>query len=547
MTRPYQVVFADDEPIILRSLRVALPWEELGIEVAGDAHNGEEALRLIREAGPDIVISDIRMPVMDGIAMMKQAMAEHPATLFVLLSGYGEFEYAREAIRHGAFDYLLKPVDHEELEKVMREAKEKLDADAKRQSEQEILRSSVQSLSSLVRERLIGSMLEGNDKPYDRLYWLQGWEMEHPYLMLVVSLDDMLTLNRWGAEERKLWYFAVGNVLQELGEQHAAFTVFPFRSGEWVMLLQHTEQAKAAEIAEKLIPLVKACTKLSCSVGISSRFEGIDSLHECYRSAQRALLRRFAEGRERVCADLLPADGIVQAHAERRIGQSYASRGELPALESRLAEALTGFDAAAFAGSLGQWLVSLREDGIAQADASACFIELTVSLHRRLTDMGLSPSDEVPVLLASLPACRTLEEMGALFRGTFETYTQRQATDAGREEEKRSIRKALDYVSGRFHHDLGIDEVSEFVGLSCSHFCVLFKKETGVTFLEHLTRLRIERACSILRNADVKVYQIAPLVGYQDPKYFTNVFKKMTGMTPTEYRAACAKGAGEAQ
>lgn len=91
------------------------------------------------------------MPVMDGIAMMKQAMAERPCTLFVLLSGYGEFEYARGAIRHGAFDYLLKPVDHEELEKVVREVKQKLDAEAKRQSEQEILRSSVQSLAAGIR------------------------------------------------------------------------------------------------------------------------------------------------------------------------------------------------------------------------------------------------------------------------------------------------------------------------------------------------------------------------------------------------------------
>lgn len=539
MSRTYRVVFADDEPIILRSLKVALPWEELGISIVGDAHNGEEALGLIREREADIVISDIRMPVMDGIAMMKQAMAERPATLFVLLSGYGEFEYAREAIRHGAFDYLLKPVDHEELEKVMREAVQKLDAEAKRQSEQEVLRSSVQSLSSLVRERLIGSMLEGNDKPYDRLYWLQGWEMEHPYLMLIVSLDDVLTINRWSAEERKLWFFAVGNVLQEFGEQHGAFTVFPFRSGEWVMLLQNTEQDKAAALAGELIPLLKACTKLSCSVGISGRYEGIDALHECYRSAQRALLRRFTQGREQVFRDA-EDDRAALEHDAERAEQTRSLRRGLAALESRLAEALAGFDAAAFADHLDRWLASLRSGGISKPEASAYLVEVAVSLHRRLADLGLASPEDLPHLLASLPCCHTLEEMGHVFRVTFEACIRRQASDPGHEEERRTIRKALDYMAERFHHDLGIDEVSEFVGLSCSHFCVLFKKETGLTFLEHLTRLRIERACSILRNADVKVYQIAPLVGYQDPKYFTHVFKKITGMTPTEYRSSCA-------
>ncbi|TVY12046.1 helix-turn-helix transcriptional regulator [Paenibacillus cremeus] len=96
----------------------------------------------------------------------------------------------------------------------------------------------------------------------------------------------------------------------------------------------------------------------------------------------------------------------------------------------------------------------------------------------------------------------------------------------------------MEYMDERFHHDLGIDEIAEFIGLSCSHFCVLFRKESGMTFLEYLTKLRIERACSILRNTEVKVYQVAPLVGYQDAKYFTQVFRKMMGMTPSEYRIA---------
>ena len=107
----YRVILVDDEPVILRSLRVAVPWEELGLEIVGEARGGEAALELIRELSPHMVISDIRMPGMDGITLMKEVLAENANRLFIFVSGYGEFEYAREALREGAFDYLLKPID----------------------------------------------------------------------------------------------------------------------------------------------------------------------------------------------------------------------------------------------------------------------------------------------------------------------------------------------------------------------------------------------------------------------------------------------------
>lgn len=206
MSSIYKVVLVDDEPIILRSLKVALPWEEMQMQIVGEAANGEQGLQLIQAHKPDIVISDIRMPVMDGISMMKEALHQQPSLVFVLLSGYGEFEYAREALRYGASDYLLKPVDHEELETVMREARSRLEQEAERQSEKDYLTRSAQALSSLLRERLISSMLEGNNKPYNPSYWLQGWDLEHPYVMLVVGFDDTLEVNRWSQEDRRLWF-----------------------------------------------------------------------------------------------------------------------------------------------------------------------------------------------------------------------------------------------------------------------------------------------------------------------------------------------------
>ncbi|MEK3724278.1 response regulator [Paenibacillus sp. FSL H8-0034] len=538
MSSIYKVVLVDDEPIILRSLKVALPWEEMQMQIVGEAANGEQGLQLIQAHKPDIVISDIRMPVMDGISMMKEALHQQPSLVFVLLSGYGEFEYAREALRYGASDYLLKPVDHEELETVMREARSRLEQEAERQSEKDYLTRSAQALSSLLRERLISSMLEGNSKPYNPTYWLQGWDLEHPYVMLVVGFDDTLEVNRWSQEDRRLWFFAVGNVLSEYGGKRGALTVFPFRSGEWVLLLQNSNMQETEQTAGEIITLVKICTKLSCSVGISRQHSGLDALFACYRSAQQALLARFTGGRERVYvdADTTAASAWLQ---EAEAEGAFADRSASAALlywEQRLTEAVAGFDRSRISMLLEELINELRNKSKGQEDAAAMMIELVVGISRRLSDLSEEPLMSIKELISHIPLCGTLDELELLLKQSLLEHTGRTLRVSAREDEVRTIQKAIEYISGRFHHDLSIDEVSEFIGLSCSHFCVLFKKESGVTFLEYVTKLRIERACSILRNTDVKVYQIAPLVGYQDAKYFTQVFRKMIGMTPSEYR-----------
>ncbi|WP_281886374.1 response regulator [Paenibacillus sp. YYML68] len=567
MSVVHRVVLVDDENIIVRSLRAALPWDEMGMEVVADASNGKDGLRLIRELKPDIVISDIRMPVLDGIAMMKEALEERPAPIFVLLSGYSEFEYAREAVRAGAFDYLLKPVDHEELESVMREAKKRLEQEAQQQHEREYLTRSVQSLSTLVRERLVSLMLEGEQQPVDPSYWLQGWDLEHPYVMLVVALDDTLEVHQWSSEDRRLWFFAVNNVLSEFGQNNGALTVFPFRSGEWVVLLPNANRTEVERIAGEMIPLIKSCTKLACSVGVSAVHQGLGQLFACYRSAQQALLRRFASGREQVYVDgVLPQGAADRAADAFVVHQEVTVRGQLSRLgtesftssstvptemkqrkenigqdsllrwELRICEAIAGFDREQTLGILRELFVLLRESGVRQPEAAAVMIELTVGMSRQLSELSREPFGMLKELIAGLPMCGTLEEMELLVRQALLSYIDRTMTTVSGEAEGNSIRKATDYMAGRFHYDLSMEEVSEFVGLSCSHFCVLFKKETGLTFLEYLTKLRVERACSILKNTQVKVYQIAPLVGYQDAKYFTQVFKKLVGKTPSEYR-----------
>lgn len=530
----FKVIIVDDEPIILRSLQMVIPWDELGLQLCGTARNGEEALELVQRDEPDIIISDIRMPSIDGITLMRLVMEQYPDTLFIILSGYGEFEYAREAIRHGAFNYLLKPIDHDELRDVLVQARDSVLQQRHRLQEHEVLRRSVQSLASIVRERMFSSFIEGTDSPeVNQSFWLDEWELRRPYHMGLVNLDDYESvIASWRVEERSLWYFAISNILHEYLLARRCFTVFPYHNGEWLFIMQDTDEQTMQDIGRELIETIKRCTKLSVSVAISRRFEHISKLQISYQSCRRALARRFTSGKEMVYVDRDDETRGESSHNEQ-VGLVYPLL-----LEKALSDSLRTLDWQAFDANMQRLQENLAASRASRQHVSHILIQLVIVLHRHLEAFHRMHHMNLEWLLQRLTSLTTLEEMIHEVRSSFHEWGRRALDQGNRVDPQMIVRQVLDYVERHYHEDLGIDEVADVVGLSCSHFCVLFKQETGFTFLEYLTKYRIDKACSILRNSEVKVYQIAPLVGYQDPRYFTQVFKKVVGKTPSEYRLA---------
>ncbi|MFD1953258.1 response regulator [Paenibacillus thailandensis] len=532
MNRPnYKAVLVDDEPIILRSLEAAIPWRELGIDIAGQARNGEEALKLFREAKPDIVVSDIRMPSIDGIALMGEVMKSRPNLIFIVISGYGEFDYAREAIRQGAFDYLLKPIDHDELTEMIRKAVRRLDKDRQAKEETEKLMHSVQALSLLARERMFAELIEGNQRPLQHLRWLESGMLEQPYYMAVVRLDHYSAMNKqWTPEEKRLWLFAVRNILEEWSATHDGLAAFPFHSGEWIVLFPDAAAAAKRQLGEDIVYLIKRYSKLSCSVGISRGVQGIDRLNDAYQSACAAFYQRFYSGQEGAFLDEGPA---TPGHDGDGDG---GSRPRLKRFEQSLIECIRTLDIPRTHAVLDEMRTELEAMAAPKELVRRFIVEMAVVARREFEHLNLKIEHSADDLLQRLEDASTFRMAIGELGGALAGWIEEVVAGNRHEDAAAAIEKARNYIDNRYHNDLGIDEVSEFVGLSAGHFCTLFKQITGYTFLEYVTHCRMEKAKYILKNTDVKVYQLAPLVGYQDPKYFTQVFKKITGMTPTEYR-----------
>ncbi|MEC0240713.1 response regulator [Paenibacillus dokdonensis] len=519
----YKVILVDDEPMILRSLQAAIDWEGLGLEVAGTARNGEGALKLISEHSPDVVISDIRMPGMDGIALMKEVLTGNPKRVFIVISGYGEFEYAREALRQGAFDYMLKPIDHDELTGMLQRAAAHLDA----QTENDKLLHSVHVLSVMARERMFSEWIEGNDRPLRYMQWMENSELEQEYFMAVVQLDHFLRLNeQWLMDEKRLWLFAIRNILEEWSLQHGGLTVFPFHSGEWIILLPKNLQPEKAKLGNDLIYQIKRYSKLSCSVGISRSSKGIGQLSMAYQSATRALYQRFYSEQEGVFIDQGDMGKEVQS-AEMKYPKH---------LEAALMESVRTLDSQRMATLFDELKLYIEQHAFAKEAAERLLVEIAVVLYRHLEYANLLAEWPLDGLIQDLHEAGNLNELIGMLKRAFARQMNESLRSQVKEDGHSLIEKAKVYITNHYHKDLSMEEVAEVVDLSISHFCTLFKQMSGYTFLEYLTQCRMEKAKYILKHTSVKVYQIAPLVGYQDAKYFTQVFKKATGRTPSEFR-----------
>lgn len=521
----YRVILVDDEPRIIRSLKVAIPWEDMSLQIAGEAGNGEGALALIKDTRPQIIISDIRMPGMDGISLMKEVLHDDSQPLFIFISGYGEFEYAREALREGAFDYLLKPIDHEELATTVTRAVEVL----RKQEDNDKLLHSVQVLSMLARERMLTELIEGNCSPLQHMQWLEHSELDQGYYMAVVQLDQYIKLvGQWSMEERRLWLFAVRNILEEWSMHSGGLTVFPFRNGEWVLLFPASMREQQERLGREVISLIKDNTKLSASIGFSQSAAGMNRLAELYESASGALYQRFYAGPEGVYFDL-------DSEARKTREFKYPKY-----LEAAMLESIRTLDAGKMQKHLDQLKDYLEHHSISRDTAERMIAQLIVVLYRQFEHWNILKESALQQLFRELDASATLKDVMSVLQAHVTRWLEECSPGYQQKENAVSlIGKALTYISEHYHYDLSMEEAAETAGLSISHFCVLFKQVTGFTFLEYVTNCRVEKAKILLHSTSIKVYQIAGLVGYQDPKYFTQVFKKVTGQTPSEYREGC--------
>lgn len=519
-----KILIVDDEPRHRRGMASMIhalrPEDQVFV-----ANDGASALELVRTEKPDVVLSDIRMPNLNGLSFLKILEDESLRTKVVMISAYNLFEYAQTAIRHGAYDYLLKPVEAEKVENVLSRIEDQLVVESRQHSESEALRHRLNLTSPAYRSRLLMSWLNGSLTVTERneleaLEWIHGSG--------TVIFSEFRIGPGYQAEwDKTAWLQLLEKAWSEFGEANTfPLNVFHEEIYQAVTIIQTSQFARERkpEIRQTISSLGAEWAKygqLSHGVGPDCRSLWTE-VPQAYRAAQTAHQYNFHD-----CWN-----GILFHDELLTVRAPFLLDGEklFEALQGRAAEPAIEMCRAAF--------IQLAANGHAAPDQIKEYAALTLmKIKSRIRDyverrIGNVLTDSA---LKEVPGCRTYKELMAILETRL-----REVHDAIRQSQSDKsemvVTECLGWIRENAKEELTLERAAEHFFFNASYFSTLIKSRTGRTFSDHVTEARMRKAKELLAANRLKIYEIAAECGYQDTKYFCRVFKKQYGMSPEAYK-----------
>ena len=508
-----KVFLVDDEIAIRENLRNSFPWEEKGYQLVGEAPDGEMALPMLRDLNAEILLTDIRMPFMDGIRLCEEVQRTMPWVERIILSGYDDFSYAQKAISLGVREYLLKPVTSEELGAALDRVRRQIEDKRKERENLTAMRERLSSGNQFLRDKLLASLLtdEGDPEDDDALIG----QMRALGINLSASCYAVIDIAFDAEGEERL---ACRNALFTMAEMSGGgvFVCSAPKGARALVLGDRPDDAeeRAYSFANSLIHLPELMKAGHLLISIGETVNDFHSIRQSMRTARHA---RHLQNAER------PVDHIIIGINEQKGSDNPLPEKELSPLYERLQYAQTG--------SVEIILTEYSESMDPDLALGYLRVAALLASRRIIQEAGGNPKDILDEQQIT-EALHTegeegLRRLAALLRSAME-YRDQNRSGYG----DSAISHARAYLAQHYSDPNVADEVH----LSQSHFSTVFAQETGLTFTQYLTALRIGKAKELLEATEMRSSRIAQEIGYNDSHYFSYLFKKNTGMTPGEYR-----------
>lgn len=528
----YKVLLVDDEAEVRNAIARKLDWNTLGFQVVGQAGNGEEGLELSQQLKPDVIMTDIKMPFMDGLTFCRRVKEMLPYVKVAILSGFDEFDYAKEAIRLEVEEYILKPIDAEELVQVFLRLRSSLDEEIAQRRDVQRLQQFYEENLPLMHQQLLSGLLTGHLMPEVIRQKTKEYQMNltaTQYGVAVIRYEEIITENRLNRQTSSLLSFSLQQLIKE--QLETTLTHFTIPQLEHIgLLFLLPENVGPRQVAAKLNQLFLPARRLlglHLSIGLGHTYKQQNNIARAYAEAVDALEYQVLVGPEQCIyiGDIEPEtfettmDGV--SYGEEIIRQiKIGSKEELQFAIEKLVEYFINTKI-----TLPQYRVFL--------------LEMSVELLKLIRAYQLDekhPSIELELLEKSGQPFINLQAMGEWLL-TYGDNLRRLIRHERKTTTKRLVERAQNYLAEHFQDgELSVEVLSNELNVSPAYFSTLFKKETGLNFVAYLTQLRLEKALEYLHNTDEKSYIIAEKVGYTDPNYFSYVFKKQYGVSPSKYR-----------
>ena len=510
----YRVLLVDDEEEIRTGISRKIDWAALGFTLVGEAGNGEEALELAEQMRPDVVLTDIKMPFMDGLELCRRLRQSLPAAKLVVFSGFDDFEYARQAVGMGVSEYILKPINAPELMEVLTKLRTQLDSQRLERRDMETLRRRYEESLPVLRELFYTRLLSGQLSPAQVQDRAARYEIE---LAPVLSVQSFLTE-----------HFAMEGCA-------ARVVLFGDTAALLVQLSGDDKLYPLLEELERLSLLSRSYLGISLTAGVGRPCQGPEELYRSAEGARAALDYRALVGGGRVIYidDLEPQPAATLSFEEN--DQHLLSAAIKLGAPDQVERAV------------GTLMERLRQTGLSLSRYHLFLLEVVTCLVRLARSGGVAVEEVFGANFTgsvSLSDFSSPEELGRWLAERclkLHELLGRQRTDSA----WRLVEQAKEYIAGHYSDEsLSVEALCSHIHLSPTYFSTLFKREVGMSFTAYVTQVRMDEAVRLLRDTDEKTYRIAERTGYSDPNYFSYVFKRRFGVSPSKYRIGLKDGGG---
>lgn len=540
-----KVFLAEDESVVREGLRDNIPWQQFGYQFVGEAGDGEMALPLIRKTRPDVLITDIKMPFMDGLALSHIVGQEFPEMKIIIISGYDDFEYARQAIQEGVEQYLLKPITRRTLQKALTEVKEKIESEQEQKNYLNKYQDDMHEYEQFFLRTFFEKVFAGQI-PVQEIYE----EAQKHSLDINAPFYNLVLIDVKEKENRK----KAGEVCQKCYEELMRFLlrfsnyylVFRWNIDIYGVMIKGEEENIAERTDKCMEGIAQICAQyeeeIDWHAAAGSPIERFSQLSACYQKLNHIFNYRFFEPSKHI---------LSEKQADERSAENRKGAFEVVDMNKTNPELIRSFLAKGQKEEAGEFVGNFLR-GMEQALHSRIFWDYTLlnvrfAVLSYVAELGVTQDEFLQSI--SVKDVQKMEISLENMRNYIEDMLTQAICCRDRENEsqgRKTLNKSLEYIEENYMREsLSLNEIAAAQEVSPNYFSAMFSQEMQMTFVEYVTRKRMEKARELLRDTDMRANEIALAVGYKNPHYFSFVFKKTQGCTPREYRAAESGGKDE--
>ncbi len=529
-----KILIVDDEFVIRQGIITSIEWETMGMTIVGEAANGREAYEKALSLKPDIVVTDVKMPLMDGLELTKLLRETMPKVRVVIISGYDDFQYAREALRMGVTEYLLKPIGADELVKLMLKQCDEIIKEYKEIDKETKFKSIFKENLFFMQERFLNSVVKGEIDD-----WTAAMENSKElnvdlsgkdYQVVIIDIDDylLITESMTYVEERE-----IKNNVKDIADRiigPSTNSMFFSSDGDYLLSIINVRNSNRYDLNNLYREIqyeIKKKLNITVTFGVSNIHKNIFDIPQAFCEALYTIRNKVFEGKNKIISI---NDVNKDETAEPVSYPSYEEKEIMSCIKSMNIEKLNMILDRMYSN-----LISFKAN---YKDIKNICLRLITIAESQLEELGLDYRTRNVKLLdhyVEIEKYETVEDIKEWNKNVFKFFIDALQNNKN-DNFKGIVKVAMQYTEEHYYEDIGVEQIAAITYVTPNYFSRVFKKETGKSYTEWLNTIRLDKAKILLKDIKHKVYEVADEVGYNDYKIFTHNFKKYVGCTPKEYR-----------